>query len=90
MDRLKPMDVSINKAAKDSSSQQFNGWYAEQVAKQLGESHSDTDQPQPQPVNFSSATMNSVGAKWLVKMYEYIRSNTRIVVNGFLKAVLLY
>ena len=84
--RLQPMDISMNKAAKDFLRQQFNEWYAEQVARQLGESHSNTDQPQAQPMNFSSARMKSVGAKWLVKMYEYIRSNPSIVVNGFLKA----
>ena len=76
----------MNKAARDFSVEQLNGWYAEQVAKQLGESHSSTDQLQPQPVNLSSATMKSVGAKRLVKMYKYIKNNPSIVMNGFQKA----
>ena len=85
-DRLQSMDISVNKAPYDFLRKQLNEWYAEQVAKQLGESHSSTDPPQPQPVNLSSATMKFVGAKWLVKMYEYIRSNPSIAVNGFQKA----
>ena len=34
-DRLQPMDVSINKPAKDFLKQKFDEWYAEQVIEQL-------------------------------------------------------
>ena len=62
-DRLQLMAIIMNKAAKDFLRQQFNEWYAEQVAKQLGDSQSNTDQSQLQPANLSSAMMKSVGAK---------------------------
>ena len=42
------------------------------------------DQPQPQPVNLCPSVMKFVGGKWLVKMFECIRSNPSFVVNGLL------
>ena len=32
-DRLQPMDISVNKAAKDFLRHKFNEWYSEQVAE---------------------------------------------------------
>ena len=34
-DRLQPLDVSTNKAAKDFLREKFRQWYAEEVARQL-------------------------------------------------------
>ena len=36
-DCLQPMDISVNKAAKDFIRQKFNDWYLEKVAEQLGD-----------------------------------------------------
>jgi hypothetical protein len=79
-DWLQPMDLSVNKAAKNFLRGRFNEWYSEQVADQLGD---DLDSLQAQPVNLTAAAMKSVGGKWLVEMYEYILSNPQIVVNSF-------
>ena len=35
-DCLQPMDISVNKAAKDFIRQKFNEWHSEKVAEQLG------------------------------------------------------
>ena len=45
-DRVQPMDISVNKAAKDFLRQRFNEWYSEQVTDQLGDG--DIDQLQVQ------------------------------------------
>ena len=79
-DRLQPMDISVNKAAKDFIREKFNAWYAEQVAQQLD------DGEDLQPINLTGAAMKSIGAKWIVQMFEYIRDNPSLVVNGFHKA----
>ena len=84
-DRLQPMDISVNKAAKDFLRQKFNDWYVEQIAAQL-EDGEDTDPLQVQPINLTSAVMKSVGARWIVQMYEYIHDNPSLVVNGLYKA----
>ena len=36
-DRLQPLDVSVNKAAKDYLRWQFQEWYSNQILKQLDE-----------------------------------------------------
>ena len=36
-DRLQPLDVSVNKAAKECLRRQFQEWYGDQVCKQLAE-----------------------------------------------------
>ena len=82
-DRLQPMDLSVNKAAKNFLRGRFNEWYSEQVADQLGD---DLDGLLAQPVNLTAAAMKSVGGKWLVEMHKYISSNPQIVVNGFYNA----
>lgn len=83
-DRLQPMDLSVNKAAKDFLRLKFNQWYSEQVAEQLQDS--DLDHLQAEPVNLTAAAMKSVGARWLVQMHEYFLDNPQIIVNGFHKA----
>ena len=55
-DRLQSMDISVNKAAKDFLRQQFNEWYSEQVADQLGDG--DIDPLQVQPVNLTGAAIS--------------------------------
>ena len=50
--------------------------------EQLGDG--GIDQLQAQPVNLTGAAIKSVGARWLVQLYE---NNPRLIVNGFLKAI---
>lgn len=82
-DRLEPMDISVNKAAKKFLWQKFNIWCSELVAQQLEE---DDDQLDVQPVNLTTAAMRSIGARWIVQMYKHLCDNPQIIVNGFLKA----
>jgi hypothetical protein len=57
-DCLQPMDISVNKAAKDFIRQRFNEWYSEQVAEQVGDG--DISQLQAQPVSLTGAAMKAV------------------------------
>ena len=83
-DRLQPMDLSVNKPAKDFLQQKFQEWYAKQVLQQL---HGrDIDSVELQPIDLSLPLLKELGAKWLVEMFEYITSNPQIVVNGFVKS----
>ena len=80
-DRLQPMDLSLNKAAKAFLQQKFSEWYSEQVATQLG-----GENDQVQPVDLGMVAMKHVGAKWIDEMYSYITDNPHLIVNGFVKA----
>jgi hypothetical protein len=83
-DRLQPLDVSINKAAKEYLRNQFQQWYSEQVCKQLKE------ESQTSKVDLSLSVMKPLGAKWLISLYEYLRDNPSLSINGYKEAGLLF
>ena len=84
-DRLQPMDISVNKPAKDFLKRQFDQWYSEQVVAQLeGEDTSDLESIELEPINLGLPALKVIGAKWLVKMEAYICDNPQIIVNEFI------
>lgn len=72
-DHLQPMDISVNKPAKDFLKREFEQWYAEQVTRQL--QGQDIDMAELQEINLGLPVLREVGAKWLVNMAEYIAKN---------------
>ena len=73
-DRLQPLDVSTNNgAAKDFMREKFRHLYAKNQV-QTGTAENDM---KGMPV------MNEVGAKWLTVLYNRLRMETSIVINGF-------
>ena len=81
-DLLQPMDVAVNKPAKDFLKRQFEHWYSDQVMSQL-EGVSDVESAEIQPVNLCMAVVKELSAHWLVEMAEYIANNLQFIVNGF-------
>ena len=76
-DRLQPMDVSVNKPAKNFLRQQFQEWYAEKVCKQLDQ------QEEMSPVDLRLSIVKPLGAQWMIKLYDYLKSKPDIIKNGF-------
>ena len=74
-DHLQPLDISVNKPAKEFLRAKFREWYAEQVQKQL-----DQGAEEFTPVNLK---MSPLGARWLVSLHDYITRNNSIVSNRF-------
>ena len=83
-DRLQPLDVSVNKPAKDILKQQFEDWYTAEIIKQLD--GKDLETLELEPIDLSMAAVKEQGAKWLVEWAEYMADNPQIIVNGFIKA----
>ena len=83
-DLLQPMDLSINKPAKDFLKRHFEEWYAHQVMSQLDGKEGDS--PDIEPINLGLPMLKELGVKWLVQMAEYFSDNPQLVVNGFLRA----
>ena len=81
-DLLQPMDIAVNKPAKEFLKRRFEQWYSDEVTKQL-EGVEDIESVEVQPVDMCSAAMKVLTAKWLVEMGEYLSENPQIVVNGF-------
>ncbi len=86
-DRLQPLDIAVNKPAKDYMRQKFDEWYSEQITRQLnGRSEEEIDNFELEPINLSMVCMKEVSADWLVQMFTYLADNPQFLVNGFLKS----
>lgn len=91
-DRLQPLDISVNKAAKDHLRREFSSWYSEQLCSRI-KSNSPPDSHQNLSltavdcsIDLSLSALKPLGVKWLVSMYDYFKANRGIIVNGFTKA----
>lgn len=85
-DKLQPLDVSVNKPAKDFLKQKFEEWYTEQIVKQLeGQDVENIEVLDLTPIDLSSAVVKEKSAKWLVELAEYMANHPDIIVNGFIK-----
>ena len=75
-DMLQPLDLSVNKSAKDYLKSRFQQWYSDQIFQQ----QNDTSL---QPVKFPMQVMRPLGAQWIFDFFYYMQSNPDIVRNGF-------
>ena len=76
-DRLQPMDISVNKPAKDFLRGEFKSWYAKQVCSQFrGES-------EKAPIDMRLSVVKPLGFEWMKRLYDYIKSQPHLVSNGF-------
>ena len=78
-DRLQPLDISVNKSAKDFLRDKFRTWYAEQVEKQLQAGVEAT----AVTVNMGMAVVKELGAKWLTSLYDKLQREKTIIINRF-------
>ena len=77
-DKLQPLDVSVKKPAKDFLRHRFQMWYAEQICSQDA-----CDPDQLEPVDLKLQVMKPLGARWLIQLYNHMKSHPEIIVNGF-------
>ena len=70
-----PMDVSVNKPVKSFLRKQFQEWYA---CEQLREPPTQVD-----PVDLRLSIVKPLGAQWMMKVYDYMKSNPEIIRNRF-------
>lgn len=79
-DLLQPMDLTVNKPAKEFLRKKFQHWYSEKITSQL---QGDTSECELAPVDMSLAVMKELSAKWLVEMVQYLSDNPHFIVKGF-------
>ena len=82
IDRLQPMDLSVNKPAKSFLKTKFEESYALQLAEQLKENSID----ELEPIDLGLPILKELGAGWLVEMGTYISQNPQLIVNKLVKA----
>lgn len=89
-DKLQPMDVAVNKPAKDYLKRRFEDWYAGEVMKQVQnqpENASDESSiAELTPIDLSFTRMKELSAHWLLDMAEYLSDNPLFIVNGFIRS----
>ena len=81
-DRLQPLDVSVNKAAKDFLRRKFQNWYADQVCLQIQRRQHQEDKAL-EPVDLRMNIVKPLGAKWIISLFEYLSAKPEIIQNGF-------
>ncbi len=80
-DLLQPMDISVNKPAKEFLRKEFQQWYSEKVLERIEEE--GVDAVDITPIKLPMPILKELGAKWLMKMAEYLADNPQFTVNGF-------
>ena len=81
---LQPLDIAVNKPAKNYLWQQFQDWYSKQISEQL--EGQDMANAVLESVDLSLPSMKELGAKWLTGMAEYLAANPQFMVNGFTRS----
>ena len=76
-DRLQPLDVSVNKPAKEFLRQKFHTWYAQIVCAQL-----EGKAPR-EPVDLRMSVVKPWSAQWMTELYDYLKTKPDIIINGF-------
>ena len=80
INRLQPLDVTVNRSAKCFLRSEFQIWYANEIADYLN----SNDVEEVQPVGLSTARMKCLGAQWLAKVVAYLSDSRQIIANGFI------
>ena len=84
-DRLQPLDIGVNKAAKEFLRSWFQEWYSEQICQQLQRGKETA----LQPVDLRMSVVKPLGARWMMNLYDYMKLKPDIIRNGFQHAGIL-
>ena len=75
-DRLQPLDVSINKPAKDFLRSKFQEWYGLEIFRQL-------ERGVREEVDLRMSIMKPVTAQWMIELHSHFATRPSIIINGF-------
>ncbi len=69
--------MSVNKSAKEYLRQKFQYWYSDEVCKQIKASGTFKS------VDLALSVVKPLGAEWMIGLYDYMKENPDIIINGF-------
>ena len=75
--QFQPLDLSVNKSAKEFLRGKFQQWYSDKIFDLR------KDGSTLQPVTFPMHVMKPLGAHWLLEYYSYTEDHPDIICNGF-------
>ena len=70
-DQLQPLDLSVNKPAKDFMRSKFQDWYGKMICQQL---ENNTDDP----IDLRLSIMKPLSARWIIELFAYLSANPSI------------
>ena len=74
--QLQPLDVFINKQAKDFLCEQFQSWYAKQIVSQKNNVQT------VQPVDMRISIVKPIWPNWMIAMSDYIKPYPEMIITG--------
>ena len=83
-DRLQPLDISINKPAKEFLRSKFQEWYSEKIRDSM-----ESKKNPAEVVDLKLSIVKPLGAQWLIELYNYMLQKPEFVINGFRGAGIL-
>ena len=75
-DKLQPLDLSVNKPAKDFLRAKFQEWYGDQICRQL-------DDGIMEEVDLRLSILKPLAAQWMIDFYTHLMSHPSIIISGF-------
>ena len=75
-DRLQPLNLSVNKPAKDFLRAKFQEWYGTQICQQM-------EKGMTEEVDLRMSIMKPITAQWMIDLHAHISSHPSIIINGF-------
>ena len=76
--RFKPLDLSVNKAAKAYVSEMYNTWMVNEISKQLKEDIAPADVK----VSLVLFVIKTLHVKRIVDLYHHKKADKQIIVNS--------
>ena len=78
-EQFQPRDFNVNGQAKQFSEKKFECWYAQQISHQLEDGTNIYDVQVP----LKRSIMKPICAKWLLRLYDYLRNSSEAIIKGF-------
>ena len=75
--RLKPLDASTNKAAKEFLRGKFQEWYAMQIFNQ------HQGKVEKKPVDLQLSKVKPLGARRMVNLHDYLKARPDMICDAF-------
>ena len=79
-DKLQPLDLSVNKPAKDFLRAKFHEWYGNQICKQLD--------GMTEAVDLWLSILKSLAAQWMIDFYTHLMSHPNIIISDSVQLAL--
>ena len=76
-DSLRPLNLSINKAAKEFLHGKFQEWYAMQIFNQ------HQGKAEKKPVDLRLSKVKPLGARWMVNLHDHLKAKPDMICDAF-------